>query len=151
MRFDREHNTFLSVLPKKTLVSSYSKYFTSPSPRLPLPPPPPPPPPLSLSGKTEFMSPCVSRRHTDGYTQTLRRTQRQHDKVTAPSTPPTLFCCAGHSGFAPLMCAKLFCLSVTNSLHLTISMTYSCFLVALSYIYVYMPLGLLLLSLLLCI
>lgn len=38
------------------------------------------------------MSPCVSRRHTDGYTQTLRRTQTQHDKVTAPSTPPTLFC-----------------------------------------------------------
>lgn len=31
-------------------------------------------PPSPLSGKTEFMSPCISLRQTDGYTQRLRRT-----------------------------------------------------------------------------
>lgn len=38
-------------------------------------------PPLPLSGKTEFMSPCISLRQTDGYTRRPRRTYtaRQSD------------------------------------------------------------------------
>lgn len=35
--------------------------------------------------------------------------------------------CAGHWGLSLLVCAWLFCLNVTNCLHLTRSMTYSCF------------------------
>ena len=60
----KEHNPLLSLLLKKTFVTFH--FYRNPPP---------------LSGKAEFMSPCISPRQTDGYTRRPRRTYtaRQSD------------------------------------------------------------------------